>query len=229
MGFSVLTVVTCTLDPTAAKCEEARRMHVLSPTRVVPADPAVSRGACAEAGGRLPLVVGAVVTFVAAIAFDVLAGEHPTHTLALALVALAVAALRLWLGGRRDGLLSVVSGAVVAQPALHAMGKLGGSTTTHHVSGGLLHMVAADGPGALMQIAATAAVVVAVATSGRITQLLLTALRRPMRLLLVSGPPPPAPVRVATRRRARRHGSMLRWCGWSLQAARRGPPLPSLP
>jgi hypothetical protein len=155
-----------------------------------------------------------------------LAGEHPTHTVALALVALAVAGLRLRLGGRREGLVSVVSGAVVAQPALHATAKLD-TSATHHVSGGLLHVLAADGPGAAMQLAVTAAVVIAVAASGRVAQLLLTVLRRPVRLL-VSGPPP-APVRAQARLCARRHGSMLRWCGWSIQAARRGPPTPSFP
>ncbi|OZM76427.1 hypothetical protein [Pseudonocardia sp. MH-G8] len=171
-------------------------------------------------------MVGATVTFVAAVLFDVLAGEHPTHTVALALVALAVAGLRLRLGGRREGLLSVVSGAVVAQPALHATAKLD-LDATHHVSGGLLHMVVADGPGAAMQPAVSAAVVIAVATSGRIAQLLLTALRRPG-LLLVSGSPPPALVRSPARSCARPQGSMLHWCGWSIQAARRGPPRRSL-
>jgi hypothetical protein len=56
----------------------------------------------ADLGGRLPLVLGAMVTLAVAITFDMRAGEHPTHTVALALVALAVAGLRLRLGGRRD-------------------------------------------------------------------------------------------------------------------------------
>ncbi|TQM09953.1 hypothetical protein [Pseudonocardia kunmingensis] len=182
-------------------------------------------GMLSDFDSRLSLVVGATVTVVVAVLFDVLAGEHPTHTLVLALVVLVVAGLRLWLGGRREGLLSVVSGAVVAQPALHATAKLD-SSATHHVSGGLLHIVVADGPGAAMQLAVSAAVVIAVATSGRIAQLLLTALRRPVRLL-VSGPPPPALVRSPACLCVRPHGSMLHWCGWSIQAARRGPPRPS--
>jgi hypothetical protein len=169
-----------------------------------------------------------MVTVVAAITFDVLAGEHPTHTVALALVALAVAGLRLRLGGRREGLVSVVSGAVVAQPVLHAVTKLD-TSATHHASGGLLHMLLTDGPGAAMQLVVSAAIVIAVATSGRVAQLLLTALRRPVRLLLVSGPPPAARVLGSARRCTRRLGSMLRWCGWSIQAALRGPPHLSLP
>lgn len=179
-------------------------------------------GARGEGGGRLPLVIGAVVTVVAAVAFDALAGEHPTHTLGLALVALAVAGLRLRLAGRREGVFSVVSGAVVAQPVLHATTKLG-SPATHHTSGELLHVVVADGPATAMQIAVSVAVVIAVATSGQLARLLLTALSRPVQLL-VSGPPPGALAPSSIRLCVRRHGSMLRWCGWSLQAARRGPP-----
>jgi hypothetical protein len=186
------------------------------------------RGRGAAGGeGRLPLLVGAMVTVVAAVAFDVLAGEHPTHTLGLALVALIVAALRLRSGGRRDGLLSAVSGAVVAQPALHAAAKLDGDVAVS-APDGLLHVVASDGPGTAMQILVSAVVVVAVATSGQLAQLLLTALRRPVQLL-VSGPAPTAPVRATIRLRARRQGSMLRWCGWSIEAARRGPPSLPLP
>lgn len=176
---------------------------------------------------RLPLVLGAVATLVAAIMFDVLGGEHPTHTVALAFVALTTAGLRLWLGGRREGLVAVVSGAVVAQPALHVAASFQ-ANATHHVSGGLLHVLITDGPGVAMQLAVSAAVVVAVATCGRAALLMLTALRRPV-LLLFSGSPPPVRVRTQARLCVRRHGSMLRWCGWSLLAARRGPPHPSLP
>lgn len=185
-------------------------------------DPRVGRGATGDCGGRLPLVVGAVVTLIAAIAFDVLAGEHPTHTLGLALVALAVAALRLRLADRREGLFSVVSGAVVVQPVLHAVTKLD-APPGHHGSHGLLHVVAADGPATAMQIAVSVAIVVVVATSGQLAQLLLTALDRPVQIV-ICGPPPATRIQVSVRLCARRHGSMLRWCGWSLQAARRGPP-----
>jgi hypothetical protein len=178
------------------------------------------------ATGRLPLVVGAVVTFVSAVAFDVLAGERPTHTFGLAIVALAVAGLRLRLAGRRDGVLTVVSGAVVTQPVLHATAKLGGPAALT-ADGGLLHVVAADGPTTAMQIAVSAVIVVAVATSGQLAQLLLSALRRPVQLLLAG--PPPAPPRVPIHVCTQRLGSMLRWCGWSILAARRGPPSPSLP
>jgi hypothetical protein len=48
--------------------------------------PVAHRASCrtrterAAPGSRLPLVLGALVTVVAAIVFDVLAGEHPTRT-----------------------------------------------------------------------------------------------------------------------------------------------------
>lgn len=178
--------------------------------------------------GRAPLVVGALVTLVAAVAFDVLAGEHPTHTLGLALVAVVVAVVRLRLGRRREGVLSVVSGAVVAQPALHAIAKIDiakiDASAAVTAPEGPLHVIFADGPAAAMQIVVSVAVVIAVATSGRFAQLLLTALNKPVQLL-VSGPPPAPPMSTSIRPRARRTGSRQLWWGWSSQAARRGPPV----
>jgi hypothetical protein len=173
---------------------------------------------------RLPLLVAAAATVAGSVAFDVLAGEHPTHTLGLALVASAVAALRVRLAGRHEGLASVVSAAVVAQPALHAASKLLPPTplVAHD---GVLHVVTADGPTTLVQTALPVAVVLAVAVTGRLAQLLLSALRRPVRMLVAG--PPTSPLRCPTAASTQRHGSMLRWCGWSIRAARRGPPVPS--
>ena len=175
--------------------------------------------------GRFSLTVGAGIAVAAAVAFDVLAEEHPTHTLGLGIVAAVVAGLRLHLAGRHENVLAAVSGALVAQPALHAITKLGGG---HHGSpggDGLLHVVTADGPATTMQILASALVVVAVAASARVTELLVRALARPVRLLTVG--PPVAPSIGAVAVRSDRRGSMLRWCGWTLRAARRGPPVPA--
>ena len=174
--------------------------------------------------GRISLAAGAGIAVAAAVAFDVLAEEHPTHTASLGIVAAVVAVLRLHLAGRHENILAPVAGALVAQPALHATTKLGGG---HGAAGGdgLLHVVTADGPGASMQIAVTALVVVAVAASVRFTELLLRVLSRPVRLLTVG--PPVAPSACAVAVRSGRRGSMLRWCGWILRAARRGPPAPA--
>jgi hypothetical protein len=174
--------------------------------------------------GRFSLAVGAGTAVAAAVALDVLAEEHPTHTLGLGIVAAVVAALRLYLAGRHETVLAPVAGALVAQPALHATTKIGEYGA---VGGdGLMHVVAADGPGTLMQIAVSAVVVVAVAASARFAELLVRVLSRPVRLLTVG--PPVAPSVAAVWVRSGRRGSMLRWCGWPIEAARRGPPAPAL-
>jgi hypothetical protein len=174
--------------------------------------------------GRFSLSVGAGIAVAAAVALDVLADEHPTHTASLGIVAAVVAALRLYQAGRHENVLAPVAGALVAQPALHATTKLGGS---HEVVGGdgLMHVVTADGPGMSMQIAVSAVIVVAVAASARFTELLVRMLSRPVRLLTVG--PPVAPSVAAVAVRSERRGSMLRWCGWPLRAGRRGPPAPA--
>jgi hypothetical protein len=174
--------------------------------------------------GRFSLSVGAGIAVAAAVALDVLADEHPTHTASLGIVAAVVAALRLYLAGRHENVLAAVAGALVAQPALHATTKLGGS---HDVVGGdgLMHVVTADGPGTSMQIAVSAVIVVAVAASVRFTELLVRVLSRPVRLLTLGPPVAPSGAPVAVR--SERRGSMLRWCGWTIQAARRGPPAPA--
>jgi hypothetical protein len=102
--------------------------------------------------GRLALAVGAGTAVAAAVAFDVLADEHPTHTVSLGIVA---------------------------------------------------------------------AVVAAVAACVRFTEVLDRALSRPVRLLAVG------PSVGAAAVRGERRGSMLRWCGWTVRAGRRGPPAPA--
>jgi hypothetical protein len=174
--------------------------------------------------GRFSLSVGAGSAVAAAVGLDVLADEHPTHTVSLGIVAAVVAALRLHLAGRHENVLAPVAAALVAQPALHATTKLGDGPDG--VGGdGLLHVVTADGPGTSMQVAVSALIVIAVAVSARFTELLARVLSRPVRLLLVGPPVAPSPRAAAVR--SRRRGTMLRWCGWALRAARRGPPAPA--
>jgi len=133
--------------------------------------------------GRPLLAVAATVTVIAAVAMDVLADEHPSHTAALGLVAVVVAALRLRLAGRYGRVFSAVSGALVAQPALHATSKIGGTASQGDHRSDLLHVVASDAPVTAMQVVAPALIVIAVGFSAQFLGLLVGALRRPFRLI----------------------------------------------
>ncbi|TQM09821.1 hypothetical protein [Pseudonocardia kunmingensis] len=170
----------------------------------------------------LPLLaVAAAGTVVAAVAMDLLADEHPSHTAAVGLVAVVVAVLRLTLADRYEGVFSAVSGALVAQPALHATSKIGSGGGDHHPAG-LLHVIASDGPATAMQVLVPALIVIAVTFSTQFLKLIGGALRRPLRLLPTSPPADQRAVRISVRSQPR--GVALRSCGWAIRAARRGPP-----
>ena len=77
-----------------------------------------------SSSSRVALPAAALLTILMAVGSDVVAGEGPVHTLVLGLIAAGVAVLRVRLAGRRSGLFAVVSGAVVAQPAFHAVAKV---------------------------------------------------------------------------------------------------------
>jgi hypothetical protein len=66
------------------------------------------------------VVFAAVLTGAVAVGADVVAGENPAHVAALGLVALVVGIARLRSQGARGGFYGALSGALVAQPALHA-------------------------------------------------------------------------------------------------------------
>ncbi|MDN5750094.1 MAG: hypothetical protein L0H64_16545 [Pseudonocardia sp.] len=55
-----------------------------------------------------------------AVGADVVAGGHPLHTVALGLVGVLVAVLRLRLAGEHLGLFAALTAAFLAQPVLHA-------------------------------------------------------------------------------------------------------------
>mgnify|MGYP001096874314 CR=1 FL=1 len=61
---------------------------------------------------------------IVAVVSDLAAGEHPLHAATLGLVAASVAGVRVRLAGRHSSVFSVLSGALVAQPVLHAAVKL---------------------------------------------------------------------------------------------------------
>lgn len=96
--------------------------------------------------GRAALTGAAVVTVAVAVGCDVLTGERPHHTVGLAVVALVVGVLRRWAAGRDRGALTAVSGALVAQPALHLTTETfgtAGSTAVGDLLVTVLHVVLA--------------------------------------------------------------------------------------
>lgn len=155
-----------------------------------------------------------MVTIVTAVGFDALAGERPLHTLGLALVALVVGVLRWWAAGRDRDVLAAVSGAVVAQPALHAASKL--------LAGPLEITAGAEVVLSLTHVVIAAVAVLAVTTAAHLLQLLGTRARLLARRLALR-PIPARPLFLTTIARttprvSARHGHDLRG------PSRRGPP-----
>lgn len=172
--------------------------------------------------GQASLLIAAGCSVVAAVAMDVLAQEHPSHTLGLGTVAVVVATLRIKLAGRYEGVLSAVSGALVAQPALHATSRMEHATVTTSLDGPL-HVAVSDGPVTVAQVVVPSVAVTAVALCSRLLAMLLGELVPTTR---------PREAAVAATNDVRsvrtpRLGSMLHWCGWTIRTARRGPPVPS--
>jgi hypothetical protein len=167
------------------------------------------------------LIGAAAAVSISAVAMDVLSGEHPTHTVVLGLVVAVAALLRQRLGGDGASALSAVSSAVAAQPVLHLSAAASQPDAHTHGHHDLLHILASDVPAALVQVVAPALILVAVAGGAHLLYLLITAVRVP-----TAWTPPrfPAVRGVLITIRAVRSGSILRWCGWLVCAARRGPP-----
>ena len=155
-----------------------------------------------------------------AVAADTLAGEHPSHSLVLVLVVAVITALQRHLAPRFALAVPAVSIAVAAQPGLHLISKIGQPIPLEHGHGGLLHVVASEAPTASIQIVVPVLVLVAATVGVQMLYLLINALRCP-----VAATPAPVAKRPPTASPTpSRLGSMLRWCGWAIRAARRGPP-----
>ena len=140
----------------------------------------------------------------------------------IALAALVVAVVRIRLAGRFDGVFSTVSAALVAQPALHTTSGFGHREWAPGTDG-VLHVAASHGPASIVQVLVPLLTVLAVGFCSQIVRLLLGVLRLPERRRSSSPVDPPGTGRPPVTRTSRL-GSMLRWCGWALQTARRGPP-----
>lgn len=139
---------------------------------------------------------GAAITVLVAAVADLIAGEHPSHTATLALVAVVVAVMRHRLAGRHGGLFAAMRGAIVAQPALHAVVKVlpispdPGSAVFGHT--------AADTSMSALHVLVAAAIVAGVASSEQLFLAAAAAVPFVHWLCLLtrvsSRPRPPAPV-----------------------------------
>lgn len=87
----------------------------MSATAVVDASPQARRHGVAFA---------ALLTAIAPVVMGTLAGQHPVHILTVGALALAVGVVRVSMAGAYSGCFAAISGALVAQPALHAAAKL---------------------------------------------------------------------------------------------------------
>ena len=175
------------------------------------------------AGMGPPLLVrgAAAAALTAAVTTDLVSGEHPTHTTVIIIVAALTAMLRRQLGRTAAQALPTVWSAIAAQPALHLPSKVKQPEAFAHDHGNLLHVLVSDAPAASVQVVAPALVLIVVAAGAHLAYLLFNAECSPLAWT-------PAPIIVShwipVTIRASRLGSILRWCGWVVSAARRGPP-----
>lgn len=173
------------------------------------------------------LLGGAAVAVVGSVVADVALGEHPTHSVVLGVVALVVAVLSRRLASGAVSVVPAVAGALAAQPVLHLTSKAVGPAALPHSHENLLvHLLVDAAASAGVQVAVPALVLVLVALVAHLACVLVAAVRRPLAALRVPTPATP-PVLVCVRTEA--EGSLLRWCGWVLLAARRGPPTSAAP
>jgi hypothetical protein len=81
------------------------------------------------------LVAGAALTVLAAVAFDLFAGEAPLHAAVLGAVTALAAWVRVRLATRRRSLLQFVCGSIVSLPAIHYAAKLAPHSNLEHGHG----------------------------------------------------------------------------------------------
>lgn len=167
---------------------------------------------------------GAATTAVtAAAAADLSASDHPTHSVVLGVAAAVVAAVGRLLDLRPVTVVPAVFSAIAVQPVLHLTAKIGQPVPVPvgHGHASPLHLLTSEAPTAGMQIVVPLLALIATATAVHLLYLLIDAVRQPLTSTAVRvavQQPTLAPTRPFPL------GSMLRWCGWVIRAARRGPP-----
>ena len=70
------------------------------------------------------VVIGALLTVLAAVAIDLFSGETPLHAISVGVLAASATALRVRVAGRQRSLLQFVCGCVLSQPVLHHAAKI---------------------------------------------------------------------------------------------------------
>lgn len=169
----------------------------------------------ATSTARAAVRFAAIATVCVAVGMDLLAGEHPWHAATIGLIAVVVAALRVQLAGSYSGYFSALSGALVAQPALHAATKLlppSPDTAAGH---------AAESSVSVAHILLAALIVAAV--TGAQTLFALLAAAHPLARLVCLLARPPVPSGPAVPLRRADAVPVVRWF-LVADVSRRGPP-----
>jgi hypothetical protein len=125
---------------------------------------------------RRVLLVAAVLTVVAAVAFDLIAGEAPLHAATLGVIAASVSLLRMRLTDRRHHPLQFVSACVVVQPALHVVANILPHHPLEHGTGRNV------GPADLLVIGTQVTVVLAIAGALSFTEQIISLLAGTVRI-----------------------------------------------
>lgn len=176
-----------------------------------------------DAPARRPVVAATALAATAvAVGSDVVAGEHPEHSLTLAAVGVLVMVLRLRLAGRHRGLFAALTAAFLAQPVLHATMTVLPVTAEHghDAVGTSAHLVsAASVTGLHLVVAATIVAAVASAEHLFVAVVVRAPLGRWLRCFDVVPPPPPSWVAAPTQSASRTY----RWAHVA-HVPRRGPP-----
>lgn len=180
-------------------------------------------------GRRVIVAAASVLTVVSVLSLDIAAGTGPTHTAGLAALAVLVSTARVALAGRHRGLFATLSAALVAQPAVHALGEGfdPASAHAHAATPDLAHPVAGFVTTATHLLLA-GLVIVGVGTAEWIGELVASTVGRALTFLLlvlrgtsrrfIAGPAIPAA-----------HGPVRIGGVWIDYTALRGPPRRTLP
>lgn len=186
--------------------------------------------AAALTGRRVIVAAASVLTVLSVLSLDIVAGTGPTHTTGLGVLAVVVGGARIALVGRHRGLFATLSAALMAQPAVHALGEGFDPALAHAhaATPSFGHAWVTDVVAAAIHLVLAGLVIVGVGTIEWLLELVALTLARALTFLLlaarstsrrfIAGPAIPV-----TRRPVPSSGV------WIDYPTRRGPPRRSLP